>query len=53
MHGKSSAPDAFASPTTVFGATPTIQNRISAELGLPNDPTTRALSDGLGKALKK
>jgi hypothetical protein len=52
-HGKSSVPDTFASLRTVFGAKETTQNRISAELGLPDDPATRALFEFLGKALKK
>jgi hypothetical protein len=52
-HGKSSVPDTFASPTTVFGAKETTHNRISADLGLPDDPATRALFEFLAKALKK
>src|SRR5262245_44563532 len=46
-------PDTFASLTTVFGAKQTTQHRTSAELGLPDDPATRALFEFLGRALKK
>jgi hypothetical protein len=52
-HVKSSVPDTFASPATVFGARETTHNRISAELGLPDDPATRALLEFPGKALRK
>src|SRR5262249_28383094 len=38
---------------TVFGARETTHNKINADLGRPDDPTTKALLDFLGKALKK
>jgi len=40
-------------PVTVFGAKETTHNKINADLGLPDDPTTKALFEFLGKALKK
>ena len=54
MHARqSSVPDTFALPTTIFGAKETTHNRIGVDLGLPDDPATRALFESLGKALKK
>src|SRR6516165_10127818 len=38
---------------TVFGAKETTHNKINADLGLPDDPATKALFEFLGKALKK
>jgi acetyl esterase/lipase len=38
---------------TVFGARETTHNKINADLGLPDDPATKALLEFLGKALKK
>ena len=40
-------------PVTVFGARETTHNKINANLGLPDDPSTKALFEFLGKALKK
>jgi acetyl esterase/lipase len=40
-------------PTTVFGARETNHNKINADLGLPDDPATKALIEFLGKALKQ
>ena len=40
-------------PVTVFGARETNHSRINADLGLPNDPTTKELFEFLGKALKQ
>ena len=40
-------------PVTVFGARETYHNKINADLGLPDDPATKALFEFLGKALKK
>jgi acetyl esterase/lipase len=40
-------------PVTVFGAKETTHNKINADLGLPDDPATKALFEFLGKALKK
>jgi arylformamidase len=40
-------------PVTVFGARETTHNKINAELGLPEDPATKALFAFLDKALKK
>src|SRR5439155_6144019 len=40
-------------PVTVFGAKETTHNKINADLGLPDDPATKALFAFLGKALKK
>jgi hypothetical protein len=39
--------------TTVFGARETTHNKINADLGLPDDPATKALFEFLGKALKQ
>jgi arylformamidase len=39
-------------PVTVFGAKETTHNKINADLGLPDDPATKALFEFLGKALK-
>jgi acetyl esterase/lipase len=38
---------------TVFGAKETTHNKINADLGLPDDPATKALFEFLDKALKK
>ena len=40
-------------PVTVFGARETTHNKINADLGLPDDPATKALFEFLDKALKK
>ncbi len=40
-------------PVTVFGAKETNHTKINANLGLPDDPATKALFEFLGKALKK
>src|SRR5438876_3141359 len=40
-------------PVTVFGAKETNHGKINADLGLPDDPATKALFEFLGKALKK
>jgi len=40
-------------PVTVFGARETTHNKINENLGLPDDPATKALFDFLDKALKK
>lgn len=40
-------------PVTVFGARETTHNKINADLGLPDDPATKALFAFLDKALKK
>lgn len=40
-------------PVTVFGARETTHNKLNADLGLPNDPATKALFGFLDKALKK
>lgn len=40
-------------PVTVFGAKETNHTRINAELGLPDDPSTNALLEFIGEALKK
>ncbi|MFI5458802.1 MAG: family 16 glycoside hydrolase [Isosphaerales bacterium] len=40
-------------PATVFGAKETNHNKINTDLGLPDDPATKALCEFLGKALKK
>src|SRR4051812_30206000 len=40
-------------PATVFGARETTHNKLNADLGLPDDPATKALFEFLGKALKK
>jgi acetyl esterase/lipase len=40
-------------PVRVFGARETTHGKISADLGLPDDPATKALFGFLGKALKK
>ena len=39
-------------PVTVFGAKETNHTRINAELGMPDDPSTKALFDFVGAALK-
>jgi acetyl esterase/lipase len=38
---------------TLYGGKETTHNKINADLGLPDDPATKALSEFLGKALKK
>jgi arylformamidase len=40
-------------PVTAFGAKETTHNKINADLGLPDDPATKALFEFVGKALKK
>src|SRR5262245_26711945 len=40
-------------PVTVFGARETTHGKINADLGLVDDPATKALFEFLGKALKK
>jgi acetyl esterase/lipase len=40
-------------PVTVFGGRETTHNKINADLGLPDDPATKALFEFLDKALKK
>jgi acetyl esterase/lipase len=40
-------------PVTVFGAKETTHNKINADLGLPDDPATKALLEFLSKALKQ
>jgi acetyl esterase/lipase len=40
-------------PVTVFGAKETNHTRINAELGQPDDPSTKALYEFVGKSLKK
>jgi acetyl esterase/lipase len=40
-------------PVTVFGAKETTHNKINADLGLPDDPATKALFEFVGEALKK
>ena len=40
-------------PVTVFGAKETTHTKINADLGLPDDPATKALFEFLGKAVKK
>jgi len=40
-------------PVTVFGGRETTHNKINADIGLPDDPGTKALFDFLGNALKK
>jgi arylformamidase len=40
-------------PATVFGARETNHNKLNDDLGLPDDPATKALFEFLDKALKK
>jgi acetyl esterase/lipase len=40
-------------PVTLFGGRETTHNKINANLGLPDDPATKALYEFLDKALKK
>ena len=40
-------------PVTVFGARDTTHTKINADLGLPDDPATKALFEFVGEALKK
>jgi acetyl esterase/lipase len=40
-------------PVTVFGAKETTHNKINTDLGLTDDPTTKALLEFLGKTLKE
>jgi len=40
-------------PVTIFGAKETTHTKINADLGLPDDPATKALFEFLGKAVKK
>jgi len=39
-------------PVTVFGGRETTHNKINADLGLPDDPATKALFEFVGNALK-
>ena len=40
-------------PATVFGAKETTHAKINADLGLPDDPATKALFEFVDEALKK
>jgi arylformamidase len=40
-------------PVTVFGGRETTHNKINADIGLPDDPGTKALFEFVGNALKK
>ncbi len=40
-------------PAKVFGARESTHNKINADLGLPDDPGTKALFEFVGEALKK
>ena len=40
-------------PVTAFGAKETTHNKINADLGLPDDPASKALFEFVAKALKK
>ncbi len=40
-------------PVTVFGAKETTHGKVNADIGLPTDPATKALSEFLAGALKK
>jgi acetyl esterase/lipase len=40
-------------PVTVFGAKETTHNKINADLGLPDDPATKALFEFVGGALRR
>ncbi len=40
-------------PVTLFGGKETTHNKINADLGLPDDPATKALFEFVGQALKK
>jgi arylformamidase len=40
-------------PVTVFGARESTHNKVNADLGLPDDPATKALWEFLDKVLKK
>ena len=40
-------------PVTAFGAKETFHNKINADLGLPDDPATKAMFEFVGNALKK
>ena len=40
-------------PVTVFGARETTHNKINADLGRPDDPTTKALDEFFARTLKK
>src|SRR5438067_1695653 len=40
-------------PVTVFGGRETTHNKINADLGLPDDPATKALFEFVGTAIKK
>ena len=40
-------------PATVFGAKETTHTKVNADLGLPDDPATKAMFEFLGAALKK
>ncbi|MNG38613.1 hypothetical protein D3C84_1263840 [compost metagenome] len=40
-------------PVTLFGARETTHNKLNADLGLPDDPATKALYEFLDKTVKK
>ena len=40
-------------PVTVFGGKETTHNKLSADLGLPDDPATKALFEFVNQALAK
>ena len=40
-------------PVKVFGAKETSHTKINADLGLPDDPATKALFEFVGEALKR
>jgi acetyl esterase/lipase len=40
-------------PVTLYGGRETTHNKINADIGLPDDPATKALFEFVGKALKK
>ena len=40
-------------PVTLFGARETSHNKLNADLGMPDDPATKALFDFLDGVLKK
>ncbi len=40
-------------PVTIFGAKETTHGKINADLGLPDDPATKALFEFVGKCLQK
>jgi hypothetical protein len=42
-----------AVPTTVFGAKDTNHSKLNNDLGLPDDPATKALDDFVSAVLKR